>query len=133
MAGSDILLATNNTYSQLPKRLESLKLSASSLSGNLAVLSDTRGECCGYAVAHGSSVCVIRWEPGSSCRQTLIEPFASATEEGVVDSLTLITGVKWCDLLSGQTVLVITSFAGFVVSCYGDNHHSYDMTFNVFR
>ena len=129
MAGSDILLATNNTYSQLPKRLESLKLSASSFSGNLAVLSDTRGECCGYAVAHGSSVCVIRWESGSSCKQTLIEPFASATEEGVVDSLTLITGVKWCDLLSGQTVLVITSFAGFVVSCYGDNHHSYDMTF----
>ena len=119
-----------SSYSQLPKRLESLKLSASCVPGNLAVLYDSTRECCGYAVAHRSKVVIIRWEHGTSSKQTVLEPFSSATE---VDSLTFITGVstisrlndytykclpqvKWCELLSGLTVLVITSFAGFVVN-----------------
>lgn len=119
-----------SSYSQLPKRLESLKLSASCVPGNLAVLCDSTRECCGYAVAHSSKVVIIRWEHGTSSKQTVLEPFPSATE---VDSLTFITGVstisrlndskykclpqvKWCELLSGVIVLVITSFAGFMVS-----------------
>ena len=110
--------ATNNTYTLLSNRLEALKLTSSSFPSNLTVLSDARGECCGYATSSGNKVIVIRWRNGIYS-QTIVEPFSCSMDDEMesVDGLTLVNGVKWCYLLSGETVLVVTSFAGFAVSC----------------
>ena len=110
--------ATNTTYSLLPERLTPLELSPSPFPGSIAVLSDSREECCGYAVSSGSKVVIARWKDGNDQRSIVVEPFLSSNADDVdsVDGLTLVTGVKWCYLLSGETVLVITSFAGFTVS-----------------
>ena len=117
------------SYSLLSKRLEPFQLSASCMPGNLAIMYDSsRRECCGYAIAHGSQVVVMKWRKGAPIHQHTIEPFTRSAE---MDSLTFITGVsgkytyknmmtylsqiKWCELSSGH-VFVITSFSGFTVN-----------------
>lgn len=91
--------SSTDTYSRIPKRLESLKRSASYIPSNLTVLWGDRNECCGYAVVRGGEVCLMRWEPGSPCRQTVLQPFNSAAEDGEIDSLTLLTGVRLVDVM----------------------------------
>ena len=106
--------ATNNAYTLLPKRLEPLDLTNSPFPGSLAVLSDSREECCGYAVASSNRVSIVRWQNG--IQHNTVEPFSNGEDTPSGDGLTLVTGIEWCYLASGESVLVITSFAGFTVS-----------------
>ncbi len=108
--------ATNNTYTLLPKRLEPLEMTNSPFPGSLAVLMDSREECCGYAVVSNNKVTIVRWMNGQ-IQHNIVEPFSNGDDNRTRDGLTLVTGVKWCYLVSGETLLVITSFAGFTVSC----------------
>lgn len=110
--------ATNSSYTLLlPQRLTPLEKCPSPFSGSLAILSDKRGECSGYAIACGSHVILTRVKGDrEDGEHTILEPFSMGSSNGVIDGLALVTGVKWCSLTSGQTVLVVTSFAGFIVS-----------------
>lgn len=113
--------ATNSLYAlHMHQRLIPLEKCPSPFSGSLAVLSDKRGECCSYAIACGSHVIIaqVNGEDNEVPQEkdTVLEPFSTGNSNGVVDGLTLVTGMKWCTLASGQTVLVVTSFAGFIVS-----------------
>ena len=113
--------ATDNTYTLLPKRLTTLEQSPSPFSGSISVLKDSKEECCGYAVSSGSKVIVVKCGEGSGYKHITLEPFSSCGNDDAaysVDGLTLVTGVRWCYLASGESVLVITSFAGFTVSMF---------------
>ncbi|XP_003384692.1 PREDICTED: WD repeat-containing protein 54-like [Amphimedon queenslandica] len=106
------MAARSLSYSLLPKRIEGLKRSASLLPNNIAIQRDTNREPVGYAVAHRSELVIVRWGQDGSCKQSIVEPFVRSDE---IDSLTFITGMKWCLLEGVDPVLVVTSFAGFVV------------------
>ena len=83
--------ASSGAYTRLPRHKENLKVTASAIPRNLAILES--GDKRKFAVAHRSSVCVlIREQDSATVQQSILQPFPSDAE-GQVDSRTFITEV----------------------------------------
>lgn len=94
-----------SAYTRLPHHKESLKMTASALPKNLAVLQS--GEKRSFATAHKSRVCILTRDGPQSTIQRVLEPFPSDAE-GELDSRTFVTEVhsgRYCREVLDRTPL----------------------------